>query len=342
MNRTESVTPQTVEPMGSNPPASWPPSTTRFPRAWARPATRVTRLAVLIGACALGSGTAIGQSTPFDYAVRARSDLATGGAGVSTVDRTYFDSATSAAASDSFADNSTGRDFTLDGSASLSTGELRIQNRGSGGPGANQSNTATFLFAEYLDTFRFAGDYTTTPLVLPFTATFDGSWTAANIASGSSDPTVQIFTWLWFADETKSFTQSEWLDTSGLFFGGGELEKRVDAVSVISDGAERPVHVEYAGELELHGIDPLLRAWMGLEVDVNNASANGSWDGDFAHTATLSFDFTGLDVRSASGRFPGTQSVPEPATASLLLLAAGLASLRRLRSRREPPTRQSS
>lgn len=291
-----------------------------------------TILAFLVVGCALGSSPVLGAPVPFDYAVRARSTLSTGGNGVVVDDRTFFDSATSAQASGSFVDNSTGRNFSLNGQADLSSGALRVQNQGTGGPGGNQTGTATFLFSEYLDTLRFSGDYTNTPLLLPFTATYDGTWTGNLLAFGSNPPGVQIFTWLWFADASKAFTQDDWLNTGGLFSSGGELEKHVNNVSVVNDGTPHPVHIQYSGTLSLNGVNPILRAWQGLEADVYNESANGSWNGDFAHTATLTFDFTGLNVTSASGVFPGTgmQPIPEPAALTLFGLAlAGLACARK-------------
>ncbi|MBS0326016.1 MAG: PEP-CTERM sorting domain-containing protein [Proteobacteria bacterium] len=277
---------------------------------------------------------------PFDYAVRARSTLSTGSITPNprVDDVTHFDGATSASASDSFTDGSSGRDFHLDGGANLASSTLSVRNRGTGGPGASQSNTVTFLFAELLDTLTFTGDYTVTPLRLPFTATFDGTWVASGLVGDPhGDPAAQIFTWLWFADGSLAFTQDDWLNTGALFANSGRLRGDVTQVSVADNGAT-PIHVVYHDTLELWGVDPLLRAWMGLEADVGNFNATAAWDANLAHTATLTFDFTGLDVHSASGVFPGTSAtVPEPGALSLFALAFATAAWRRYRGNAVPP-----
>lgn len=282
----------------------------------------MTRIATLIalGGLAATFAAPLGAQS-FEYAVRARSTLATGGQATSVDDATHFDGSTSATAHDSFTDAASGRDFALDASASLASGALRVRNRGEGGPGASQSNTATFLFSELFDTFTFRGDYTSTPLRLPFTATYDGNWDAADLFGST-----QIFAWLWFADDSLDYTQQDFLDTATLFFDPGRLRGDLTQPSVPDNGTQA-IHVVYQDVLELTGVDPVLHAWMGLEADVNNFSATGRWDADLSHTATLIFDFAGLDVRSASGVFPGAQAatLPEPGAGWLVVAAALLA-----------------
>lgn len=269
-------------------------------------------------------GTTVG-ATPITYAVRADTSYLTADpSGTSTVnphnDQRLL-GASSAYSSSSFTgiDN---RNFNLTSSVNLGQGALRVTNVGSGGASTPASASVTSSIAEYLDTFTILGNFTT-PILVPFTATFDGNWTQTDTDF------VGLFGQVWFGT---SATLEDWSSPAG-----NPGETLYDQPALFKDFAsdfEGDVGLTISGNLSLSGFNPSYIAWLRMEAAVFSTNPAATWNGNFASTGKLEFDFTGLTVTSASGAFPGTTtSVPEPGT--IALAALGLCALALGRRRRE-------
>ncbi len=251
-------------------------------------------------------------ATPITYAVRADTSYLTADpSGTSTVNPhndQRLVGASSASSSSSFTgiDN---RNFNLTSSVNLGQGALRVTNVGSGGASTPVSGSVTSSIAEYLDTFTILGNFTT-PVLVPFTATFDGNWTQTNTDF------VGLFGQVWFGT---SATVEDWSNPTDN--PGQTLYDQPALFKSFASDFEGDVALTISGNLSLSGLNPSYVAWLRMEAAVFSTNPAASWTGDFANTGELEFDFTGLTVTSASGVFPGTTAaVPEPGTIGLAAL----------------------
>ena len=262
--------------------------------------------------------------TPITYAVRADTSYLTADPTGTTTVNPHNDQrlvgASSASSSSSFT-GSDNRSFNLTSSVNLGQGALRVTNVGSGGASTPASASVTSSIAEYLDTITILGNFTS-PILVPFTATFDGTWTQTNTAF------VGLFGQVWFGT---SATVEDWSSPSD---NPGQTLYDQDALfKDFANDFDGEVALTISGNLSLSGLNPSFVAWLRMEAAVFSTDAAAIWNGNFANTGKLEFDFTGLNVNSASGVFPGTTAaVPEPGTVGLVALAVvALATGRRRR-----------
>lgn len=293
-------------------------------------ATRKAASAAAVCLSALLVGTSAG-ATPINFGVRTDTSYLTGDGASGTLnphDDNRLVGGTSSSSSSSFSgvDN---RVFNMTSSVSLGSGTLQVTNVGSGGASHPASASATSSIAEFLDTFTVFGNFTS-PVLVPFTATFEGSWATSNVDFAG------LFGQVWFGT---SATVEDWSSPSGN--PGQDLYDTPALYKNRGTDGDGPVSITFSGNLALSGLNPSFVAWLRMEAAVFSTDPTATWNGDFDSTGELTFDFTGLDVASASGTFPGTRSaaldpVPEPGT--MLLIGSGLAGLaaRHRRNRRQP------
>lgn len=289
------------------------------------PDTALRRVAAATAAILVSLASTAG-AVPITYAVRADTSYLTADpTGTSTVNPhsdQRLTGASSASSVSSFAgiDN---RSFTLSSSVNLGQGALRVTNTGSGGASTPVSASVTSAIAEYLDTFTILGNFSS-PVLVPFTATFDGNWTQTNTDF------VGLFGQVWFGT---SATVEDWSNPSNN--PGDALYNQTALFRSFENDTDGPVALTISGDLSLSGVNPSFVAWLRMEAAVFSTNPAASWTGNFENTGRLEFDFAGLNVTSASGVFPGT-AVPEPGTIGLAAL--GLCALVLGRRRRERPS----
>lgn len=257
-------------------------------------------------------------ATPISYGVRTDTSYLTGDGASSTINphddkRAVGGTSSGSASTFSGSDN---REFNITSSVNLGSGTLKVTNSGSGGASHPASASVTSGIAEFIDTFTVFGDFTS-PVLVPFSATFDGSWTKSNVTFAG------LFGQVWFGS---SASLEDWSNPSGN--PGGDLWAQPSLYKDFGSDGDGDVAFTLSGNIELTGVDPSFVAWLRMEAAVFSEDPDASWVGDFGSTGKLTFDFDGLDVASASGAFPGTRainSVPEPGTT--LLMGACLAGL---------------
>lgn len=166
------------------------------------------RAMVWLGVLPIVASTAVAD--PFDYMSGSVTGISTGGSG-SFIDQSQsqglFDDGLSTSATDSFVDAATGRDFSVFASSDLATGTLRLRNKGTGGPGGIAANSATDAYAMFLDTFTVHGSFST-PVVIPFSAHFEGTWNSSSTALSSQ--VQQFIGALSLSDLSIAFTEDDW------------------------------------------------------------------------------------------------------------------------------------
>jgi hypothetical protein len=267
-------------------------------------------------------------ATPITYAVRADTSYLTANSTGTGVVNPHNDQRLVGASSASSSSSFTGIDnriFNLTSSVNLGQGALKVTNNGTGGASTPVSGSVTSSIAEYLDTFTILGNFSS-PILVPFTATFDGDWTQTNTDF------VGLFGQVWFGT---SATVEDWSNPSNN--PGQDLYDKDALFKSFASDFDGEVALTISGNLELSGLNPSFVAWLRMEAAVFSTNSQATWTGDFANTGTLEFDFTGFTVTSASGVFPGTsRAVPEPGTIGLAAL--GLCALALGRRRRAGPS----
>jgi hypothetical protein len=226
------------------------------------------------------------------------------------------------------------------GQVDLTQAALRAQNRGTGV--VNQGVATTTLLYDTItyDGSAFQGVFGASHQLL-LTATFTGTYASSNIfglgsatiSSGGVGGRIHVYDGSTVVDSSV-FNSSNSL-ANFLFFGG--------PTPLCANGVSGPDLATFSGGpftfsvsclVTVTAASPSLRIFMNMPSFINATSA--SWDLNMLNTGTLSANFGGRLVYSASGVFPGTEPqpapVPEPAT--LGLVGAGLlVAARRVRSR---------
>ena len=238
--------------------------------------------------------------------------------------------------SDSGAGLAVGRDS--DGRAQGSASEIKLYVDGTGGPAGTSGNSVIGARALFIDTLTFSGNFGA-GVSIPFSAVLDGTWSATNVLgittapSGFSIAGVSIFV-LPGNLPVDSASFGNLASVATLFGDWVPVSLYNNFDNVISPGLG-PVAASVTDSFPIPVFDPVVRfVWFG-QVIVGNNDPNNAYTGDFFNTGTLSFDFTGINVSSASGAFSNTPStVPEPATHALLGVAVVIGAAVRRRIRR--------
>lgn len=209
-------------------------------------ATMLVRVAVAVATILTLMGTTAG-ATPITYAVRADTSYLTANpSGTGTVNphndqRLVGASLASSSSSFTGVDN---RNFNLTSSVNLGQGALRVTNVGSGGASTGASASVTSSIAEYLDTFTILGNFAT-PVLIPFTATFDGNWTQTDTGF------VGLFGQVWFGT---SATVEDW--SSPPDNPGQTLYDQDALFKDFESDFEGPVALTISGNISLSGLNP--------------------------------------------------------------------------------------
>lgn len=291
----------------------------------------IYRIAAILTLSCVAAAPADALTYTFASASQTRIATETGSGFENMVESDVNIGGTTASISDTFADGSTGRNFAVSASSSLASGSILVRNTGTGGPGPSTSTSVLDAFGWYMDTLTFTGNFSN--YMLPFQATLDGIWSAPSTPVSTQDQ--QFIGAIRFDDASNNSLQDGDFAVPNIYFSRpGELYSDIEFLPLAQSTNPTPVSIDLSGVLTLNGVNPSVHAWFFMQTAFNSINPNAVWDGNFENTGTLRFDFTGLDVISASGVYPGTPpsaQVPEPGT--LLLLAGGLAGVALFRRR---------
>jgi len=212
----------------------------------------------------------------------------------------------------------------LFGAVDLSLGKLRGSSVHSTSAGASSGMNVILYDTLTFNQSAFQGGFGSSynlPLSVHFEGTFTGTGDFSSSGAGGG---IRVYSGNTVVDSSSFADGNSLIDF--LYISG--------PAPVCADGKNAPDFNSLSGafsfdvtcQVLVDAAHPSVKIFMNLGIGFN-MDAGGSWNLDMAHSATLSADFAGRDVTSASGVFPNTLStaaaVPEPATLSLA--GAGLA-----------------
>ncbi len=232
------------------------------------------------------------------------------------------------------------RNFSVQSSANLATGELKAQNQGTGGPSGGASNSLLITNSIFVDTLQFNGTYSEANLGFSANAHF-----SINVPSVPVESWSRVTAYIILFDTSLQLTD-EMLSTAGginniLYnLAGPDSGKRLYYNELTSNimpnyPANTPyeINLSLADDLLITGTNRTIGMLMGLTTVVSGNDTNAAWNVNGMNTASITFDFSNFDsVSSSSSVFPGTTGgfngptdVPLPGAVSILAL--GLLSL---------------